>query len=142
MRIAVVYFARHKREKMMEVSRGLARGFESAGHRVDIIDGFLDPDTRLATYEYIAMGCESLSLFTGKISGQIPVFLSNSGTLTGKRCFAFTIRQPFASLKALARLMKSMEKEGMLLKYSDILLSPGQAEVVGKNLGSAPDRRN
>jgi hypothetical protein len=40
----------------------------------------------------------------------------------------------FGSMKALSRLMKSMEKEGMLIKNSSILASPQEAQEIGKRL--------
>jgi hypothetical protein len=133
-RVAIVFFAERKREKILPVVRAFAKGLEESGQRVDIIDGFQDINTRLTVYEYIAAGCESLSLFSGKISEKIAPFLSQAGTMAGKRCFAFTIKSPFAAFRALARLMKIMEKEGMLLTYSDIFSSPGYAREVGKKL--------
>lgn len=135
MRVAVVFFAEKKREKVLTLAKGLARGVESSGHRVDIIDGLKDINTKLTIYEYIAIGCESLSLFSGKISEKIPVFLMNAGMVHGKRCFAFVLNHPLSANRALARLMKAMEHEGMYLKYSEILTSLEQAEGVGKRLG-------
>ena len=134
MRAGVVFFAEKKKSAMIEIARGLAKGLEAAGHRVDIIDGLEDSNVRLTMFEYIAVGCESLSFFTGRISDRIPSFLANSGMISGKRSFAFAIRHPFSARRALSRVMKCMEKEGMYLKFSDVLLSASHAESVGRNL--------
>jgi Trp operon repressor len=54
--------------------------------------------------------------------------------VAGKRSFAFITKNVFGAPKALVRLMKNMEKEGMFLKYSSILNSPQEAEEIGKRL--------
>jgi hypothetical protein len=133
-RIAVVFFAEKKRDKLLGLAKGLARGFEAGGHSVDLIDGIRDTSSRLTAYEYLAVGCESLTFFTGKISPKISVFLSNCGMISGKRSCAFVPKSPLSSGRSLARLMKAMEHEGMYLKYSEILLSADQAEAVGKRI--------
>ena len=61
-------------------------------------------------------------------------FLSAAGMVSGKHSFAFVSKTPFGSTKALSRLMKSMEKEGMLIKNSSILTSPQEAREIGKRL--------
>lgn len=134
MRVGVVFFAERNKAKLKEISRGLAAGIESQGHRVEIIDAFADSDSRLSLYDYLAVGAESLSFFRGKISQKIPQFLANAGTSSGKRCFAFILTHPVSANRALGRLMKAMEHEGMYLKFSDILSSKEQAEAVGKRL--------
>jgi hypothetical protein len=134
MRIAVVYFAERNRERLLSLSKGLTKGIESQGHRVDIIDGMRDVNTKLTIYEYIVVGCEPLTFFTGKISGKISFFLKNTGMVNGKRSFAFVSKNMISANRALGRLMKEMEHEGMFLRYSDVLTSPEHAEAVGKRL--------
>jgi menaquinone-dependent protoporphyrinogen IX oxidase len=134
MRIAVVYFAEKDGARLLSLSRGLTKGLESQGHRVDIIDGLRDVNTKLTIYEYIAVGCESLTFFTGRISEKISYFLKNTGMVNGKKCFAFTSKTLFSANRALSRLMKEMEHEGMMLRYSEVLTNPEQAESVGKIL--------
>ena len=56
MRIAVIYFAGTKRDKLVKLSRGLSRGLEKQGHQVDIIDAERDVNTKLTIYNYIALG--------------------------------------------------------------------------------------
>jgi hypothetical protein len=85
-------------------------------------------------YQYIAVGSETLSNFSSKIPDKVGYFLSSSGMVAGKRSFAFVTKNVFGATKALTRLMKGMEKEGMFLKYSSILNSPQEAEEIGKRL--------
>jgi hypothetical protein len=101
---------------------------------VDIIDGDRDVNARLTIYQYIAVGTEPTSTLGGKIPDKIGQFLSSSGMVAGKRSYAFVTKSAFGAAKALARLMKSMEKEGMFLKYSSVLSSPQEAEEIGKRL--------
>ena len=134
MRVGVVYFAERNKTKLREVSQGLAKGIEALGHQVDLIDALAQTDARLTMYDYLALGTEAVSFFRGKIPAKIPQYLANAGTATGKRCFAFVLNHPIAANRALLKLMKAMEHEGMYLKYSEILSSKEQAEAIGKRL--------
>jgi len=134
MRVGIVYFAERHKAGLKEISQGLARGNEAQGHHVDIVDAFTDSETRISIYDYLAVGTESLSFFRGKISEKIPQFLANSGTTTGKRSFAFVLKHPVSANRALGKLMKAMEHEGMYLKFSDVLTSKEHAEAVGRRL--------
>ena len=134
MRTAVVFFSTNSRDRILNLTRALARGMEAQGHQVDIIDGNHDINAKLTMYQYIAVGTEPLSNFSGKIPEKVGHYLSSSGMVAGKRCFAFVSKNTFGASKALARLMKNMEKEGMFLKYSSVLNSPQEAEEIGKRL--------
>lgn len=134
MRAAVVYFAANSRDRILNLARALARGIESQGHQVDIVDGLRDLNTKMTIYQYIAVGAEPTSSFGGKIPNRVSQFLSSSGIVSGKRSFAFVPKNLFGSGKALRRLMRSMEQEGMYLKTSDILRSAPEAEEVGRRL--------
>ncbi len=134
MRTVVVFFTGQRRDRILNLAKSLARGIEKQGHQVDIIDGDHDINSKLTIYQYIAVGTEPLSSFGGKISRKIGEFLNSSGMISGKRCFAFVTKNTIGASKALSRLMKGMEKEGMFLKNSAILNSPEEAEEIGKNL--------
>ena len=134
MRTAVIFFGGNNRDKVRDFSRALARGIETQGHQVDIIDGDHDINTKLTIYQYISIGTESISTIGGKIPDKISTFLSSAGMISGKRCFAFVSKTSFGSNKALSRLMKSMESEGMYLKFSDIFTTDREAAEVGRRL--------
>jgi menaquinone-dependent protoporphyrinogen IX oxidase len=134
MRVAVVFFGENRRDKLLAISKGLARGLEEQGHHVDIVDGRRDVNTKLTIYNYIAVGTQSLSIIGGKIPEKVSAYLANSGMLQGKRCFAYVVKTFLGSTRALSRLMKSMEAEGMFLKYSEIIQSELEAEEIGKRL--------
>ena len=134
MRAAVVFFSANARDRVLIIARSLARGIESQGHQVDIVDGTRDVNTKLTIYQYIAVGTEPLSNFGGKIPDKVGQFLNSSGMVAGKRSFAFVTKNLSGASKALSRLMRSMEKEGMFIKFSSVLASPQEAEEVGKRL--------
>ena len=134
MRIVVVFVPGQNREKLLSIAKGLARGIEQQGHQVDIVDGSRDVNTKLTIYEYICIGTEPVSLFGGRIPGRIGEFLGSAGIVAGKRSFAFVIKKGFSAMKALSRLMKTMESEGMILKFSEILMSVEESVEIGKRL--------
>ena len=134
MRVAIIFIPGKNREKLRNIAVALAKGIESNGHQVDIIDGKVDVNVKLTAHQYIGMGTEASSMFGGKISEKIAPFLGSAGHLQGKRCFAFILKSSFGSQKALTRLMQAMEKEGMFLKYSDVIQSELEANEIGKRL--------
>jgi len=133
MRVAVVYFQSGSNE-VKKTAEALARGISAGDHLVELINGETDTDKRLTSYEYIVVGSTPNSFFSGKISDRISSYLKNSGMLSGKRSYAFIRKKGLASSKALKNLMMAMEKEGMMLKISDVLYSAIEAEAAGKKL--------
>ncbi len=134
MRVAVIFVPQAKREKLLEISKALATGIQSQGHHVDIVDASRDVNTKLTIYEYVAVGTEVVSLFGGKIPNKVSEFLRGSGTVVGKRSFAFVTKKAIGAERGLQRLMKQMESEGMFLKFSDVLSSTAEATEIGKRL--------
>jgi menaquinone-dependent protoporphyrinogen IX oxidase len=134
MRVAVVFVPQAKRDKLLEISKALAAGIEAQGHQTDIVDASRDVNTKLTIYEYIAIGTEVVSLFGGKIPEKVSEFLRASGSVAGKRSFAFVVKKAIGAEKGLQRLMKQMESEGMFLKFSEVLSSPAEATEIGKRL--------
>jgi menaquinone-dependent protoporphyrinogen IX oxidase len=134
MRVAVVFVPQSKREKLLEISKALASGIEAQGHQVDVVDATHDVNSKLTIYEYIAVGTEVVTLFGGKIPSRVSEFLRSSGSVGGKRSFAFVTKKAIGADKGLQRLMKQMESEGMFLKLSGVLSSPAEATEIGKRL--------
>ena len=134
MKVAIVFFEGKNRQKLFSLVKALSQGIKSQGHQVDLIDGAHDVNSKLTMYQYIIMGTESISTIGGKIPEKATSFLPNAGAIQGKRSFAFVSKTFFGSEKALTRLMSSMEKEGMFLKYSEIIQTSIEAEEIGKRL--------
>ena len=136
MKVAIVYFQTKNSRKLVEISQSLAKGIESAGHQVDLIDGIKDKNTKLSIYKYIAIGTCSDSFLGSSIPDEISPFLASCGMISGKRCFAFIIKSFMQNNKTLSKLMHNMEKEGMYLKNSEIFSKPEDAETTGKQMQS------
>ena len=134
MRVAVIYFAGPRRKQLVELSRSLAKGLESQGHDVDLVDGDRDVNTKLTIYNYLAFGTASTSVLGGGIPASVDRFLKNAGMISGKRCFAFVAKRGIRNGKTLQKLMQVMEHEGMYLKFSEVFVQPDEAEAVGKKL--------
>jgi hypothetical protein len=110
---------------------------ESMGHSVDILDAWTEDGFRLPGYEYIAVCAEAASAWGGKMPEALPKILTSGSGLIGKKSAAFLKKTGiFFVNKALKNLMKAMEKEGMLINWSDILLSAPHAQAMGKRLGA------
>jgi len=135
MRIAVISAPASRREPQ-EYIRSLAKGMESMGHRVDIVDAWKDDGYRLPGYEYIVVVGEPVSFFSGKIVTNIPKMLATGSSLSGKKSAAFIKKEGLFSSRALSNLMRAMEKEGMVVNWSDILFNAPHAEAMGKRIGA------
>jgi len=88
----------------------------------------------LSPFSYIAVGTVAASTFSKTVPESLGVFLKSAGPLTGKRCYAFVGKKGLRKRKLLASLMKTMEREGMYLKTSDILGTALEAETIGSRL--------
>jgi hypothetical protein len=134
MRIAIISAPSTRREPPDYV-KALAKGIESAGHQVDIIDAWTDDGSRLPGYGYIALAAEPVSFFSGRMPESVEKILSGGSSLVGKRSAAFIKKGGLFSGRALANLMKAMEKEGMVINWSELLFNPPHAEAMGKRIG-------
>ncbi|MDR1251742.1 MAG: hypothetical protein LBK62_06200 [Treponema sp.] len=135
MRIAIIS-APSIRKAPPDYIKALAKGMESMGHRADLIDAWTGDGFRLPGYEYIAVVAEPVSVFSGKISEAAANILSVGSGLVGKKSAAFVKKGSLFTGRALANLMRIMEKEGMTINWSDILLNSPHAEVLGKRIGA------
>jgi len=136
MRIAVVSIPGQRKE-VPDYVKSLAKGMESRGHRVDILDAWTEDGFRLPGYENSAVCAEATSLWGGKMPDVLAKFLSAGSGLLGKKSAAFLKKtSPIFINKALWNLMRAMEKEGMLVNWSEILLNASQAEALGKRIGA------
>ena len=134
MRVGVVFFGANRRDAVAEIARGVVTGIERQGHQVTLIDGDTDTDAKLTVYQYIVVGTVATSFIGGKIDPKITTFLGQAGMLGGKRCFAFVRKTPLGSQRALSRLMKALEHEGMFIRFSETLRSRAEAQLVATRL--------
>jgi len=116
--------------------QALAKGMGSMGHTVDIIDAWTEEGIRLPGYDYIAVVAEPLSLFSKEIPTAVTKILSLGSGLGGKKSAAFVRKGGLRFNRVLSTLMRAMEKEGMVVNWSDILLNAPHAEAMGKRIGA------
>jgi menaquinone-dependent protoporphyrinogen IX oxidase len=133
MRVAVVYFEKEK-GKLADMAESLAHGIGEQGHDVKIINGAIDGNVKLTMYEYIAVGTAPLSPFSKKLNESLEKYIKNAGMLSGKRCYAFIQKKGFRSFRVLQELMNLIEREGVILKTSDVINSKEEASYIGKKL--------
>jgi len=114
----------------------LAKGMTLMGHYVDVIDAWTEDGMRLGGYEYIAVASEPVSFFSGKIPAIVSKVLSAGSSLAGKKSAAFIKKSGLFSSRALSNLMKAMEKEGMMINWSDLLFNSAHAQAMGKHIGA------
>jgi hypothetical protein len=119
---------------MLRLAQAVARGIEQQGNQVDTFEGARDPNAKLTIYQYIVVGAEPSGSLGGKVPDSVKTFLAGAGAVTGKKSYAFVAKATFGAGKSLSVLMKIMEGEGMLIKTSDILRSPAEAEEIGRRL--------
>ena len=135
MRISVVSAPAVKKEPSDYV-RSVVKGMQAMGHHVDIVDVWTEDGVRLPGYDYIAVTAEPLSFFSGKIAPIISKALAAGSSLAGKKSSAFIKKSGLFSNRAMANLMKAMEKEGMVINWSDFILNTSHAEALGKKIGA------
>lgn len=134
MRVCIVLMYANSKTKLEKIAKGLSEGLSSQGHQVTIIDAALESDKKLSMYDYVAVGTESISFFGGKIPQKLSQYLSQSGSISGKKAFAFISNTGLRKGKTLSLLMKVMESEGMFLKYSEVLSTYEESKTLGKKL--------
>ena len=120
MQVCCVYAGKDRDDRnLADICRNFAKGLESQGHNVDIVNINTDPDTKLSFYDYIIVGTVAKTAFGGSIPESLVKYLARAG---------------LRSQKTLSLLMKAMEGEGMYLKYSEVIKKPDAALALGKRL--------
>jgi hypothetical protein len=129
MRVALVYIPARDPEALAAISKTMARALEAAGHFVDLAQARSGESPRLTGYDYILIGTESSSPL-GKIPPSVAQYLAQAGTVTGKRSMAFLRKTGLRPERALSRLMKAMEAEGMVVSSAEVVANAaGAAEA-------------
>ena len=100
------------------------------GHQVTLIDGMSKEEQHLTSFEYLIIATFPENLFGGRISERVHECLSQGGHISGKKGCALILKKRFSLNKACKALMSIMEKEGMILDYSNILDSVEKAQTI------------
>ena len=135
MRIVIISVPAHKKP-IPDYINALQKGMASMGHQVDVLDAWTEDNFRLPSYEYIVVVAESTTLFGGKLPSALSKVLSIKSGLGGKKSAAFIKKTSPFTTKALSNLMFAMEKEGMMVNWSEVIFKPPHAEALGKRIGS------
>jgi hypothetical protein len=135
MRIAVVS-APSRKQAPPDYVKALAKGMELMGHTVELIDAWTDTGMRLPGCEYIAIITTPASFFSAKIPEVVPKILSAGSGVGGKKSAAFVKKEGIRSGRTMTNLMKAMEKEGMVVNWSEILFNAPHAQEMGKRIGA------
>ena len=133
MRAAVIYFAENHGKDLELAAKAIARGMEKQGFSVDVFNS-RDFNRRLAIYQVVAVGTEVSGGFGGKIPDGLKKYLESTGPVINLRSFAFIAGKGMRRQKSLQNLMRTMESEGMLVIYSDVLENEKEAEAAGEGL--------
>ena len=118
---------------LSKAAKAIAKGIEANSHIVKILDMSKDVE-KLTIYDYIVIIANSTTFFGGKVNPNLPKYLAQAGQVSGKRSAAFITGNCIKKQKTLNTLMKVMESEGMLIKYSNILKNESSASYYGKIL--------
>ena len=112
MRICLLYLPASKSGALEKAATAMAQALRGKGHEVDLVSGAKGEIPRFAMADYILIATEPLG-FSGKMPPRLAGILGQSTGTSGKRSMAIVIKRgPFRN-KAIKRLMKAMEGEGM-----------------------------
>ncbi len=123
MNVSVVAVSDRKSEKLKMVARAVAEEFRSMGHSVEFME---TPDYRMASSLFVAIVSEPKGLGSN-IGDKIRTELAQCQSLVGKRTMALLVKSGFFPSKALGHLMKSLEKEGMVVTMGEVVASVADA---------------
>lgn len=131
MRVALIYVPAKAPEALAVIAKSMARALEAQGHYVDVSEARADESPRLTGYDYVIVGTESATAF-GKIPDRVARVLSQAGMVTGKRSMAFLRKTGLRPEKALHRLMKAMEGEGMVVNCAEVVAKEEDAAAAAR----------
>jgi hypothetical protein len=135
MRIAIVSVPAQRRG-IPQYCTFLQKGFEAMGHRADIMDAWTEDGYKLPAYDYIAVTVETISFFSVTLPERLHKILSEGSGLGGKKGAALLGKKCFRTNRALLNIMSVMEKEGLFVNRSDIILGNEHAEALAKRISA------
>lgn len=132
MNIGILTIFEKKNENNSACLKSLTEAVEKKGHTVNVLDGTSREEIRLSHYEYVIVATHPRSFFSGNLPERVAECLAQGGSLIGKKSCGLIFKPGLMLNKACANLMAAMEKEGMVLDYSDIVPDTEYAGIVGK----------
>ena len=137
MKIALISFCGKGDSKSAALVQAVLKSAEEAGGSAELFDGLADEgQQRLALFDYIAVVAKKKGFFGGQLPDRAKEFLDAAPSIAGKKGAALIVKSgPFGNGKACSNLMSLLEKEGVLLDYSEIISGVEAARACGKKLG-------
>ena len=138
MRVCVLTVPAAKSAVLEAAAEAMAKSLQAKGHEVDLVSARKGEAPRFAMDDYVIIVTEAIGL-VGKIPPRISEILGQSPGASGKRSMAMVLkRRPFGN-KAIFRLMKAMEAEGMAVNDWAVVASPHAAALAA---AGAPIEKN
>ncbi len=135
MRVAVVAAPKSaESSKFKLISDSIVRTLEKRGYSSELINTSLDSDKKLILFDYIVFVSEGVSPFSKNLPSSLQTYLRNCGNISGKRAAVVLAGGTLRKGAAMAALMKEVEGEGVILKISQIITKPSEAEAFASNL--------
>ncbi len=135
MRVAIIYTTKSPATSLVqEVARGIDEAISARDHNVTLVDIATNSDMKITLYDYIIVIGQPQSFFSKRLSPEINQYLSNSGSLIGKRGSVVLVKRGLFAGKSLSILMRATEHEGVYLKNSTILSKQSEAKSFGSHL--------
>jgi hypothetical protein len=128
MRIAVIAASEKRSERLKRCAQALSRQFSVEGH---VSDFFTTTDSRFSTYDYLVV-CSEPSGAGSAMGKKLGEQLSQGGNLVGKRSMAILVQSGLLPRKALANMMKILEKEGMVVTMAEIVANEAESAVAAR----------
>lgn len=128
MRIAVIAASEKRSQRLTRCAQALSRQFSVQGH---VSDFYATPDSRFSTYDFLVVCSEPSG--TGSAMGKkLGEQLAQAGNLVGKRSMAILVKSGLLPRKALANMMKILEKEGMVVTMAEIVANEAESAAAAR----------
>jgi len=131
MRIGIAYYA-DKNSKFIDLVKGIEKAVIEKGFQAQLIDLKVTKSS-LSMFNFLIIGCNTISMFGGKIPDQLRNSIKQSGNMSSKHCFAF-VDKKLGSFKTLSNLMKILEQEGIIIFSSEVLQTKDHAYKITKEI--------
>lgn len=136
MKIVIIHFLNTEKKIHAEIINRILKAATENGHQVDLINGNGDVSNfRIISYDYVTILAVGNGPFSKQITPRIAEVLATCGNSSGKKGAALILKNFMFSQKISYALMRTMEKEGLILDYSEIIESLDHASSAGKKLG-------
>ena len=129
MRIAVVAASEKRSEKLTRCAQALSRQFSAEGH---VSDFSTTADSRFSTYDFLVV-CSEPAGAGSAMGRKLGEQLSQGGNLVGKRSMAILVKSGLFPRKALANMMRILEKEGMVVTMAEVVANEAESAAAARD---------